>query len=36
MRSFKDCESSVLELKVVMFKSLYAWIVAYNSPRFSS
>jgi hypothetical protein len=36
MRSFKDCESSVLELKVVMFKSLYVWMAMYNSPHFSS
>jgi hypothetical protein len=35
-RSFKDCESSVLELKVVMFKFLYTWTVAYNSTHFSS
>jgi hypothetical protein len=34
-RSFEDCEISVVELKIVMFKSLYAWIVVYNSPRFS-
>ena len=30
MKSFKDCKISV-----VMFKSLYAWMVAYNSPPFS-
>jgi hypothetical protein len=26
----------VLELKIVMFNSLYAWMVVYNSPCFSS
>jgi hypothetical protein len=30
MKSFKDCK-----ILVVMFKSFYAWMVAYNSPPFS-
>jgi hypothetical protein len=30
--NFKDCEISTIELKTVMFRSLYAWMVAYNSP----
>jgi hypothetical protein len=36
VRSFKDCESLVLRVKAVTFKSLYAWIAAYNSLCFSS
>jgi hypothetical protein len=35
-RSFEDCKISVVELKNVMFKSLYTWIAAYNSLLFSS
>jgi hypothetical protein len=35
-RSFEDCERLVIELKVIMFKSLYAWLVVYNSPHFST
>jgi hypothetical protein len=34
--SFKDCKISAAELKIIMFKSLYAWMKAYNSPYFSS
>lgn len=30
--NFKDCEILTIELKTVMFKSLYAWMAAYNSP----
>jgi hypothetical protein len=32
----KDREISVVELKNIMFKSLYTWIVVYNSLPFSS
>jgi hypothetical protein len=35
-RSFEDRETSVVELKNIMFKSLYTWIAAYNSLPFSS
>lgn len=34
--SFEDCEISLEELKNVMVKSLYAWIMVYNSMHFSS
>lgn len=34
--SFGNCETSVVELKIALFKSLYTWIAAYNSPCFSS
>jgi hypothetical protein len=37
VRSFeKNRDTSVEELKNVMFKSLYLWIATYNSPHFSS
>jgi hypothetical protein len=33
----KDCEILLVELQTVMFKSMYAWIAAYNTPtHFSS
>jgi hypothetical protein len=35
-RCFEDREISMEELNNVMFKSLYTWIAAYNSPHFSS
>jgi len=34
--SFEECEISVVELKSVMFKSFYAWMVSYNSLHFAS
>jgi hypothetical protein len=36
VRHFEDSEISIVELKSVMFKSLYAWMTAYNSPHFPS
>jgi hypothetical protein len=30
-RSFEDSEIAMLELKKILFQSLYTWIVAYNS-----
>jgi hypothetical protein len=30
-RNFVDCERMVLELKAIIFKSLYVWMVAYGS-----
>jgi hypothetical protein len=35
-KEFEDYETLVVELKTALFKSLYAWIAAYNSPYFSS
>jgi hypothetical protein len=35
-RCFEDREISVVELKNIIFKSLYTWIAAYNSLHFSS
>jgi hypothetical protein len=35
-RCFEDRETSVVELKNIMFKSFYTWIVAHNSLHFSS
>jgi hypothetical protein len=31
VQNFEDCERTVIELKAVMFKSLYYWMAAYNS-----
>lgn len=31
-----SCERTVLELKAMMSKSLYVWMAAYNSLRFSN
>jgi hypothetical protein len=28
--SFKDCETAMLELKKMLFHSLYTWIIAFN------
>jgi hypothetical protein len=36
VENFEDCVISVVELKSVIFKSLYAWMVVCNSPHFSS
>ena len=33
--SFEDYERSVIDLKVLLFKSLYAWLAVYNSHHFS-
>jgi hypothetical protein len=35
-RSIEDFKISVAELKSVMLKSLYAWMVVYGSPHFST
>jgi hypothetical protein len=35
-RSFEDRETSVVELKKIIFNSLYTWIAAHNSFLFSS
>jgi hypothetical protein len=34
-RSFEDQETSVVELKKIMFNSLYTWIAMHNSSTFS-
>ena len=31
VQNFKDCERTVIELRVIMFKSLYVWMAAYNA-----
>jgi hypothetical protein len=35
-RNLKDCEKTVIELKAIMFETLYVWIVAYNCSLFSN
>jgi hypothetical protein len=35
-RSFEDIETSVVELKRIMFNALYTWIAAHHSLLFSS
>jgi hypothetical protein len=35
-RSFKDRETVMLELKKILFQSLYIWIVAFNSLPISN
>jgi hypothetical protein len=35
-RNFEDCERLIIELKAIMFKSLYVWMVVYNSSLFSN
>jgi hypothetical protein len=35
-KSFEDCERSVIELKAIMFKPLYAWLMLNNTPHFST
>jgi len=35
-QNFEDCERTVIGLKAIMFKSLYVWMIAYNSSRFSN
>jgi len=32
-RSFEDCERTTIELKAIIFKSLYVWMSAYNNSR---
>jgi hypothetical protein len=32
-RSFEDCERTTIELKAIVFKSLYVWMSAYNNSR---
>jgi hypothetical protein len=34
--SFEDREALVLELKNILFKSLYTWIATFNSLSFSN
>jgi hypothetical protein len=34
--SFEDQETSVVELKKIMFKFIYTWIAAFNSLQCSS
>lgn len=35
-RNFEDCERKVIKLKVIMFKSPYVLMVAYNCSHFSN
>jgi hypothetical protein len=34
--NFEDCERRVIELKTIMFKSIYVWMIDYNSACFSN
>jgi hypothetical protein len=35
-RNFEDIETSVVELKMIMFRALYTWIAPHHSLLFSS
>jgi hypothetical protein len=35
-RNYEDCERTVVEIKDMMFKMLYGYLVATNSARFSN
>jgi hypothetical protein len=33
-RNFKDCERTVIELKAIVFNTLFVWVATYNCSHF--